>query len=95
MFTFEIKIKYMTVTFEELLFIMDEECEKFPQAIRGDIIELSKFIKRKTIEECANKAKADARIFKASFYEFEKGEDYDAYVLKDSILNINENELDI
>ena len=95
MFTFEIKIKDMTVTFDELLFITDEGESKFPKEIRSDLINLLVLVRRKTLEEVAIKAKADVNIFKSSFYEFEKGEDYETYIIKDSILNLNENTVDI
>ena len=79
--------------------IVDEVSENFMYSLSFKpklfALEVAKEIRKLTLEEAANKADAAVNIFKSSFYNLEEGEDYEVYVLKESILQLDKNSIEI
>lgn len=93
-------------TFEELIKNYDEDFYKKNNYYLSQTepetfaLELMKQVRLSTLEECANKADADA-YFIGNLAELEggdkfiEGEDYEVYVLKHSILDLDKNSIEI
>lgn len=95
-----------TLTFEKLIEKHDEDFYKEngyylsktePETFA---LELMKQVRLATLEECANKADADV-YFIGHLAELEggdkfiEGEDYEVYVLKHSILDLDKNSIEV
>ena len=86
----------MRKTFNELVQEKSYNADNFNIVVDyKDVIKLLELCRLNTIQECANNAQADVNIFKSSFYNLEEGEDYEVYVLKESILQLDKNSIEI
>ena len=86
----------MVKTLEQLI---DEHFEdkfsNYPNIHFEKVLDLMKLVRTQTLIEAADKADADVNIFKSSFYNLQEGEDYEVYVLKESILQLDKNSIKI
>lgn len=91
------------LTFEDLIGVCaySHDYSSFIEIVtKKECIELMKQVRLATLEECANKADADV-YFIGHLAELEggdkfiEGEDYEVYVLKHSILDLDKNSIEI
>ena len=93
-----------TLTFEELIKNYETNPNYQIDLMRNDCyndtLNLLKQVRLATLEECANKADADV-YFIGHLAELEggdkfiEGEDYEVYVLKHSVLDLDKNSIEI
>lgn len=92
-----------TLTFEELVrndSVTFEPYDNTRFLDVKDVLDLLKQVRLATLEECANKADADV-YFIGHLAELEggdkfiEGEDYEVYVLKHSILDLDKNSIEV
>ena len=86
----------MKQTFEELLENHFEKRDSnYLNINKEDVLELMKLIRLKTIIECSNTAEADVNWLEENLINLEAGQDYEVYVLKESILQLDKNSIEI
>ncbi len=88
----------MVKTFEELLNdIYDNGTLSISHHFKvRDLLNLMKLIRLKTIEECADKADADYNIINSNIKdEYFREEQIEVYVLKESILGLDKNSIEL
>jgi hypothetical protein len=60
-----------------------------------DVLDLLKLVRLKTLEECANKAESDINWLDGAFLNLKSENTYEVYVLKESILQLSKDSIEL